>query len=265
MGMKRGSLSARAILLITVILGNLSLAQSGRVGPDQSAQQGSAKSRDGFVDFTLNRMNHSETDYGRYLSEGRRMLVEETIRNAYFWSNVASLAALACLFFIVLYQNRIQTKRDLATAEIIGQYEQTLARSRVQIAEASKKNRELADALTVLKEPTSRSTPLPLESSDNAIPSTKPRTVAQTASLAPAKTNSARAQVGSAALPATAKAHIDQMRLFTPDADFVMKLNSLEQQLAQSREDNKQLRRRIAEGDRKLETEQERNSQLKGT
>jgi len=38
----------------------------------------------------------------------------------------------------------------------------------------------------------------------------------------------------------------------------------LEQQLAQSREDNKQLRRRIADGDRRLEAEQERNRQLKG-
>ena len=46
------------------------------------------------------------------------------------------------------------------------------------------------------------------------------------------------------------------MRLFTPDADFVMKLNCLEQQLAHSREDNKQLRRRIADGDRKVEAEQ---------
>jgi septal ring factor EnvC (AmiA/AmiB activator) len=54
------------------------------------------------------------------------------------------------------------------------------------------------------------------------------------------------------------------MRLFTPDADFIMKLNSLEQQLAHSQEDNKQLRRRIADGDRRLEAEQERNRQLKG-
>jgi septal ring factor EnvC (AmiA/AmiB activator) len=54
------------------------------------------------------------------------------------------------------------------------------------------------------------------------------------------------------------------MRLLTSDADFIMRLNSLEQQLAHSQEDNKQLRRRIADGDRRLEAEQERNRQLKG-
>jgi hypothetical protein len=64
------------------------------------------------------------------------------------------------------------------------------------------------------------------------------------------------------ACSATGKEPVGQMRLFTPDADFIMKLNSLEQQLAQSREDNKQLRRRIATGDRRIEAEQSRNRQL---
>jgi hypothetical protein len=52
------------------------------------------------------------------------------------------------------------------------------------------------------------------------------------------------------------------MRLFTADTDFVMKLNSLEQQLAQSREDNSQLRLRVAGGDRRPEA-QHRQRQLK--
>jgi len=54
------------------------------------------------------------------------------------------------------------------------------------------------------------------------------------------------------------------MRLFTLDADLVVEVNSLEQQLAHSQDDNKQLRRRIADGDRRLEAEQQRNRQLKG-
>ena len=54
-------------------------------------------------------------------------------------------------------------------------------------------------------------------------------------------------------LSATGKEPVGQMRLFTPETDFVMKLNSLEQQLAQSREDNRQLRLRVAGGDRRPE------------
>lgn len=60
------------------------------------------------------------------------------------------------------------------------------------------------------------------------------------------------------------KESASQMRLFTPDADFVMKLNSLEQQLAQSREDNKQLRRRVAGGNRRPEGDPDRSRQFNG-
>ncbi len=267
MGVMLRRLSAKPVFFISVvILCSLSLAQSGPVSSDPSAQERSAKSQDGFVDFTLKHINPSETDYGRYLSEGRRMLVEETIRNAYFWSNLVSLAALAYLFFIVFYQHRIQAKREVAVGEMVEQFEQILARSRVKIAEATKKNRELADALAVLKEPSPRSASLLLESSDGAAlaTTTKTRTTNIQAAPPPPAKSSANAQVGGAAHRAIAKEHTDQMRLFTPDPDFVMKLNSLEQQLAQSREDNRRLRRRIGEGDRKLETEEGRNRQLKG-
>lgn len=266
MGMNHRCRSAKSVLLILMVLGNLSVAQSGRVSPDPSAGHGSAKSEDGFVDFTLKRINSSDTDYGQCLSESRTILFDETIRNAYFWSNIASLSLLGCLFFIVLYQNKIQAKRELAMAEIVGQFEQNLARSRAQIGEATKKNHELAGALAVLKEQPLRSASLPLESADRAavVTTTKPRAPnTQTASLAP-KTSAAKPQDGSAAHLANNKEHIGQMRLFTPDADFVMKLNSLEQQLAQSREDNKHLRRRIADSDRKIETGQDKNRQLKG-
>lgn len=259
MGMKRLCEAAMLILLVA-IAGSLSFAQSGRVA---YAHQASLKPRDGFFDFVLKRINSSGTDYGQCLVESRRMLVEETIRNAYYWSNVVSLSMLACLFFIVLYQNKIQAKRELEMAEMVGQFAQSLARSRLYIAEATKKNGDLADALAALKQSPSRLAPEPEESALAA--TTKSRTTTmQPASPAPTKTNSARTEVGSAAHPDRAKERIGQMRLFAPDTDFVMKLNSLEQQLAQSQEDNKQLRRRIADGDRKPEATQDRNRQFKG-
>lgn len=194
------------------------------------------------------------------------MLLEGTVKSAYFWSNIVSLGLLVCLFFIVLYQHKIQANREWAMAEVVGQMEQNLSRSRAQIAEATRKNRDLMDALAVLKESVSHPPSLPLESSGTAVGATaKPRTPSvQPAPPASAKANPAKPQNGNGVHTSTAKEQIGQMRLFTPDADFVMKLNSLEQQLAQSREDNKQLRRRIADGDRKAEAEQERSRQLKG-
>jgi hypothetical protein len=255
-----------AALLLSALLGAFSVAQSPRSGFDPAGHGGSAKPQDGFLDFTLKRINPSDTDYGKCLAESRTALLDETVRNAYFWSNILALGVLGFLFFLVLYQHKAQTKREWAVAEIIGQLEQSLNRSRAQVFEATRKNRELAEALAVLKESASRSPSLPLESTDNAgVATAKPRAPnIQPAPATTAKANLSKPQNGTGIPASAGKEPIGQMRLFTPDADFVMKLNSLEQQLAQSREDNKQLRRRVADGDRKHEAEQERNRQLKG-
>jgi hypothetical protein len=242
------------------------IAQAGHSTYDPAAHVESAKPGDSFLDFTLKRINSSGTNYGQCLAEGRVLLIEETARNAYFWSNVVALGLLACLFIIVVYQHRIQTKREWTVAEMVAGLERSLALSRVQVEAATKKNRELTDALASLRESALRPASFARESAEReSSPAAKPR--ATNANPAPPATqsgNSGKANAGSAARTGSTKESTDQMRLFTPDADFVMKLNSLEQQLAHSREDNRQLRRRIADGDRRLEGEQERNRQLKG-
>jgi hypothetical protein len=54
-----------------------------------------------------------------------------------------------------------------------------------------------------------------------------------------------------------------QMAPIKGDGDIIARLNSLEQQLAYAQEDNKRLRQRLAEGDRRIELEQHKNHQLK--
>jgi hypothetical protein len=262
--MKRSYRIAAAALLIAT-LSPILAAQSSHSSYAPAARQGSSKPRDGFLDFTLKRINPSDANYGECLGKGRTMLLEETVRNAYFWSNVVTLGLLGCLFIIIVYQQRIQAKREWTAAEMVGQFEQFLARSRAQVDEATQKNHYLIETLAALRESAVRPASLPLESTERAASSAaKPRTPsAQPAPPATLKTSSAKPTNGGAARAAVAEP-VGQMRLFTPDADFIMKLNSLEQQLAHSQEDNKGLRRRIADGDRRLEAEQERNRQLKG-
>ena len=257
-------IAAAAILVVT--WGNFLAAQAGHSSYDPAAHSSSSKPRDSFLDFTLRRINAADSNYGQCLSEDRRILLEETARNAYFWSNIVALGVLVWLFLVLVYQHKVQTRREWTTAKIVTQLEQSLTRSRAQLAEASKKNGELKDALAALKESASPSPSMPPESTERAgsFPE-KPRTTNTQSTPSPTvRPNSTKPMNGSSARSAPAKESVGQMRLFTPDADFVMKLNSLEQQLAQSREDNKQLRRRIADGDRRPETEQDRNRQLKG-
>ena len=245
-------------LLLSAVLGGFSVAQSPRRRFDPAGHGGSAKPQDSFLDFTLKRINPSDTDYGKCLGESRTVLLDQTVRNAYFWSNIVALGVLGFLFFVVLYQHKTQTQREWAFAEIIEQLQHSLNRSHAQFAEATRKNRDLAEALAASKESALRSPSLSLQCTESAAGTTpKPRAPnIQTPPPAPARASLARAQNGNAARTSTAKEAVNQMRLFTPDADFVMKLNSLEQQLAHSREDNKQLRRRIADGHQKVEAEQ---------
>ena len=252
-----------AVALLVATSGTFSIAQAGHSSYDPATHSASSKPRDSFLDFTLRRINPSDANYGQRLSEDRRILLEETLRNAYFWSNIVALVVLGWLFLVIVYQHTVQTRREWATAEIVTELEQILTQSRAQLAEASKKNGELKDALAALKESASRSPSVPPESTEPACSSTQPprSTKAQPVPPTMQKANSAKPSNGGAVRSATAKAPVGQMRLFTPDADFVMKLNSLEQQLAQSREDNKQLRRRITGGDRRVE-EEDRNRQL---
>jgi hypothetical protein len=255
---------AAAVLLVAILEG-VSVSQTSQSKYDPATHSASSKPRDSFLDFTLKRINPSDTNYGQCLSEDRRMVLGETVRNAYFWSNIVALGLLGWLFLIIVYQHRVQTRREWTTAKIVTELEQSLTRSRAQLAEASKKNVELKDVLAALKESALRSPSVPPDSSERTGSSAeKPRTTTtQSAPPATPRTNPAKPTNGGSGRSAVGKDQVGQMRLFTPDADFIMKVNSLEQQLAQSREDNNQLRRRMADGDRRPETERDRNRQLK--
>lgn len=256
---------------LLVVLSSFSPAQT-RSSYDPARPGQPSKPKQGFVDFALGRINPSDKDYGKCIGESRKLLFEETIEDGYFWSNVIALGLLGCLFLIVIYQRTIQVKREWTTAEALGQYAHALARANIQVGEATKENHALMETLAALRESALRSPSLPAEPAERVASSAaklrttsaQPAPPAPPALPAPLRANPAKPTNGRAAGTATATEPVDQMRLFTPDADLIMKLNSLEQQLAHSQEDNKQLRRRITDGDRRLETEQQKNRQLKG-
>jgi hypothetical protein len=243
----------------------LCFAQARRSGYDPAAQAQSLKQKDGFVDFALKRINPADKDYGQCLDEGRKLLIEETMRNAYFWSNLVALGLLACLFVIIVYQHRVQTGREWTAAETLAQYEQSLSRANAQVEEATSRNRGLMEALTALRESALRSQSPPGEAQDrpalqtvssrtSSIPSSQVAST-KSSSVTPAPSRSARA-----ATPTPAA----QIGLFKPDVDLVMKVNSLEQQLGRSQDEAKLLRRQLNESDRRIQAEQQRNRSLKG-
>ena len=252
--------------LFLAMLPLLCFAQARPSGYDPAAQAQSPWQKDGFVDFALKRINPADKDYGQCLDDGRKMLLEETIRNGYFWSNLVALGLLACLFIIIVYQHRVQTCREWTAAEMLAQHEHALARANAQVEEATSKNRGLMEALTALRESALRSQAPPGEAQDRpALQTVSSRVSSIPASqVATPKNGNAATAPSRSARAATATPPANQIGLFKPEVDLVMKVNSLEQQLGRSQDEAKLLRRQLNESDRRVQEEQQRNRSLKG-
>src|SRR5208337_67464 len=251
--------------LFLAMLPSLCFAQARHSGYDPAAQAQSPRPKDGFVDFALKRINAADKDYGQCLDEGRKLLIEETVRNGYFWSNLVALGLLACLFVIIVYQHRVQTCREWTAAEMLAQHEHALARANAHVEEATSRNRGLMEALTALRESALRSQAPPGEAQDRPAL----QTVSSRASSIPAsqvatpKNGNAATAPSRSARAATATPPANQIGLFKPEVDLVMKV-ALEQQLGRSQDEAKLLRRQLNESDRRLQEEQQRNRSLKG-
>jgi hypothetical protein len=267
MDVNRPSRIAVAGLLIS-ILSPFSFSQAPQRSNDPAAQQRSAKPQDGFVDFTLKRINPSNKDYGRCVDEARALIVEETVRTGYFWSNVAALGLLGCLLLIIIFQHRFGIRREWATAEILAQFEHSLQRSNTQAEEAIRKNHAFKEALASLRESALQS-PLPVadrgEIGGLAVPKVR-SSAARTAATNSTKSTAAKATVSGedGGRSIAVEPPPNQMALFKSDAALIMKVNSLEQQLTRSEEQQKELRRQLNEAGRKLQAEQAKNRALKG-
>jgi hypothetical protein len=265
MDVNRTSRISVGVLFLTM-LPLVCFAQERRPAGDSVGQAAPSKPKDGFVDFELKSLNASDKDYGQCLGESRKILVDETVRNGYFWSNLIALGLLACLFIIIVHQHRIQTVREWTGAELLMQYENSLSRANAQVEEATSKNRGLMDSLTALRESALRAQVSPAGEQERPAA----EIVGSRASSIPAsqiasiKGSDAKSSSVRSTGAATATSPANQIGLFKPDVDLVMKVNSLEQQLGRSQDETKLLRRQLNESDRRLQEEQQRNRSLKG-
>jgi len=245
-----------AVTALSLVLFSASLAgQSGQNSYDPATGKSSSKSRDGFLDFTLKRINPGGGDYGKCIDEERALLLDESVNNGLFWSNLVALGMLGCLLFIIIYQHRLQVRRDYKAAQIMAEYEQALARSNAQIDEVIKSNHGLNSALAAVGEPALR----PIANAQDSVHRAS-STATQERASSPHSTPLSRRRANCVNPPSEAP----QLTALKVDADIVARINLLEQQLAYTQEDNKQLRQRISESDRRLELQQQRNPELKG-
>jgi hypothetical protein len=240
-------------------------AQAGRNSYDPVSEKAPSKSQDSFLDFTLKPINPRGQDYGKCLEEGRALLLDESVRNGYFWSNLAALSLLGCLLLIIIYQHRLEIRRDWAAARIVAHYEQALARSNAQVDQLTKSNHGLQNAFAAIREPALGSTLKPRDSVQRASSTaTEDRASRPQPTSPPPRASSAKPALGRGPNIGAATGSAPQMAPAKLDADIVARINLLEQQLAYAQEENKQLRQRVTEGDRRLEPEQQGMANSRG-
>ena len=245
------------------------IVSSGQTTPngyDPGTRQTPRRPHEGFIDFTLKRINPADQNYGKCFAEGRDMLVAESVKNGYFWSNLVALGLLGCLFLIILYQHKLQTRRDWTGAGMLGQHKHALARMAARLEEVTKENRNLIEDLAAVREAALRpATPSEDSPDHRASAAVKGRAASVKAAIPTTGNVPGKPAAERNARTATAvEEPQNQMALFKPDAALIMRLNSLEQQLALSEEQRKELGRQLNEAGRKLQAEQEKNRALKG-
>ena len=218
------------------------------------------------AEISLLNASNPDKDYGQCIDEGRKLVLEETVESGYFWSNIVALGLLGCLFVILVYQHKRQTRREWIVAEVLQQYEHALARANAQVDEATKRNHELMEALTGARESALRSPIALLERGEQEGNKSSPKrsSAAQPGEVTTIKSSPVSAKTETAKAGGNGVKPTSQIPLFKPEVDLVVKVNSLEQQLGRSQEQEKHLRRQLNQSELRLQTEQQKNRALKG-
>lgn len=138
------------ILRLTVLalpLGCASHASFGQLAHQPSASPiGSVPKHQGVFDYALGKINPRDEDYGAMLETRREAVVESTIDDLYFWSNVVTLVLLCGLSAILLLQWRAGDKRELIAASLIAQLWNGRVSDRTEIERRTQQFNQLVEA-----------------------------------------------------------------------------------------------------------------------
>ncbi len=133
-----------AIAMLICCVHGLSLGQTLDRPSTRSVQ--SAPRRQGFFDYALGKINPHGIDYGASMQSARAAVVEDSIDDLFFWSNVVTLLLLSGLVAIVLFQWRAADKREVIAASLIAQLWNGRVSDRIEIERRTQQFNQLVEA-----------------------------------------------------------------------------------------------------------------------
>ena len=215
---------------------------------DSVAAQPAAK-RQGFFDYALGKINPRDKDYGAAMQSGRAALVEDSIDDLYFWSNVVTLLLLCGIVAVVFLQWRAADKREVIASFLIAQLWNGRVSDRIEIERRTEQFNRLVETHNAEVERTL---------------SQPPRAAEQEAEIAGSLTRSIRTLTGSkGVLPEPA----EKSAPTTPDGDPAGLQQShllLRRRIEALQNSEQNLKQRLNQTTVLLDQERRRNATLKG-
>ena len=134
------------LVVIIVMLGCLYGHSFGQTPKQQSsATTQPAPKRQGFFNYAVGKVNPQGRDYGATIESGRSAIVDNSVDDLYFWSNVVTLTLLCGLVAIVLLQWRAADKREVIAASLIAQLWNGRVSDRIEIERRTEQYNRLVE------------------------------------------------------------------------------------------------------------------------
>jgi len=125
------------------------LAAPNMVGQTQSTSPQKAvqtqRQSEGFFDYALGKINPSNTDYGASMASSRDSIVNHTVDDLYFWSNVITLGLLVCAAGIIYFEWRSAAKKEIVAATIIAELWNGRVSDRIEIVRRTEQFNQLVE------------------------------------------------------------------------------------------------------------------------
>jgi hypothetical protein len=96
-----------------------------------------SRPRGNVMDWSLNKINPHDIDYGLRIEELRQTAIDRTIHDYGFWSDFVSVGVLGMMFLIVLWQNQTNRQMRFSSARVVTAYHNELAMARDQVTRLS--------------------------------------------------------------------------------------------------------------------------------
>jgi hypothetical protein len=224
-----------------------------------SAPHQTARRSQGFLDYTLGKINPANKDYGLSAADLRAEVVHDSIDDLYFWSNLVTLSLLATITVIRVLEHRAAEKKEVICVTLITQLWNGRVSDLIEIDRRTNQYNGLAERNNLEVEHglmTSAKAPDTEETSSSKIKRTVEKLERRNAP--------AESPPPSKPLAGTASQSKNAASNPPGSVDLTQKTMLLERQIEAMRNTEQNLKERLNQTTFQLEQERQRNAALKG-